>query len=166
MVKPPTRQVPSDDCLVEVDGKEYNPHEGEWIKIIASFAVGHLKVIRHVAELQSQMDSLDDDDEIKKVVLTDDVLSELTEVLQGRIVAWNWTDNLNNPLPQPFGNPAAFRLLCLEEMMYLGNVIKGESPAEQGNGSAPSPTTSSATPRRRSRVPSSGGRSRSKASSP
>ena len=166
MAKPPTRQVPSDDCLVEVDGMEYKVHEREWVKIISSFAVGHLKVMRRVGELQSQMDSLEDGEEIKKVILADDVMSELVEVLQGRIVGWNWTDDLGNPLPQPFGNPNAFKSLRLEEMMYLGLIVRGESPAEQGNGSAPSPITSSATRRPKRLVSSSGGRSRSRASSP
>jgi len=165
VAKPPTRQVPSDDCLVEVDGVEYAVHEGEWIRVISSFAIGSLKVMRRVTELQSQMDALEDDETIRKVILMDDTVDELIGVLQARIVEWNWTDDLGKPLPQPLNNPDAFKPLRLVELMYLALVVRGESPEEQKNASAPSPTTSSATRRRRSRASSSGGRSRSKASS-
>lgn len=165
MAKPPIRQVPSDDCVVEVDGKEYHVHEGEWIKVISSFAVGSLHVMRRITELQSQMDALEDDEEIQKVILTDDTMNELIDVLKARVVEWNWTDDLGNPLPQPLNNAFAFHSLRLEELMYLGLVVRGESPAEQGNGSAPSPTTSSATRPRPSQASSGGGRSRSKARS-
>jgi hypothetical protein len=163
VAKPPIRQVPSDDCLVEVDGTEYKVHEGEWVKVISSFAVGSLHVMRRVTELQSQMDSLEDDEEIRKALLVDDVVIELVDVLKGRIVEWTWTNDLGEPLPQPLNNPDAFQALRIEELMYLALVVRGESPAEQGNGSAPSRTTPSATPQRRSQTPSSGGRSRSRA---
>lgn len=160
MAKPPVRQVPSDDCVVEVDGVEYRIHEDEWVKVIASFAVGSLKIMRRVTELQSQMDSLEDDDRIRSVILMDDTVDELIDVLQNRVVEWTWTDDLGKPLPQPFGNPEAFRPLRLEELMYLALVVRGEAPEEQKNASAPSRTTSSATRRRRSRASSSGGRNR------
>ena len=163
MAKPPIRQVPSDDCLIEVDGTEYKVHEGEWVKVISSFAVGSLHVMRRVTELQSQMDSLEDDEEIRKALLVDDMVIELVDVLKGRIVEWNWTDDCGAALPQPRHNPSAFRPLRPEELMYLVLVVRGESPGEQGNGSAPSPTTSSATPPRKRRASSSGGRSRKRA---
>ena len=166
MAKPPTRQVPSDDCLIEVDGVEYKIHEGEWVKVINSFVIGSLKIMRRVTELQSQMDSLEDDETIRKVILMDDTMDELVGVLQRRIVEWNWTDDLGNPLPQPLNNPDAFQSLRIEELMYLALVVKAEAPAEQGNGSAPSQTTSSATKRRKSQAKSSGGHSRLRASSP
>lgn len=166
MAKPPTRQVPSDDCTIEADGVVYSPHEGEWVKVVSSFAVGSLRIMRRMTELQSQMDALDDDEQIRKIVLMDDTVDQIIDVLQGRIVEWNWTDDLGNPLPQPFGNPDAFKPLRLEELMYLALIVRGEAPAEQGNGSRPLPTSSSVTKQPKSRASSSGGRSRSKGSSP
>ena len=165
MAKPPTRQVPSDDCIVDIDGVEYHLHEGEWVKVVSSFAVGSLRIMRRMTELQSQMDALEDDEQIRKVILMDDTVGELVDVLQRRIVEWNWTDDLDNPLPQPFHNPAAFQSLRLEELMYLALVVRGDSPDEQKNGSAPSQISSSATKQPTSQASSSGGRSRSRASS-
>lgn len=163
MAKPPVRQVPSDDCVVEIDGKEYRLHEGESVSVVSSFAVGDLKLMRRVAGLQSEMDDLDDEEQMRKVMLMDDTFDEMIDVLQRRIVAWNWTDDQSRPLPQPHGNPDAFRSLRITELMYLALAVKGESPAESGNGSVPSPNTSSATPRRKRRTKSSGGLSHSKA---
>lgn len=165
MAKPPTRQVPSDDCVIEVDGKEYKVHEGEWVRVLSSFAVGSLKLMQRVNELKSQMDALEDDEATQKIIVMGDTVDELINVLQSRVVEWTWTDDLETPLPQPLNNPDAFRPLRLVELFYLALVVRGDSPAEQGNGSAPSQTTSSATRPRGRQAKSSGGRSRSKARS-
>jgi len=164
-MKPPTRQVPSDDCTIEIDGVEYHIHEGEWVNVVSSFAVGSLRIMRRMTELQSQMDALEDDEAIRKVILMDDTVGELVDVLQRRIVEWNWTDDMGAPLPQPFHNPDAFSSLRLEELMYLALVVRGESPAEQKNGSAPLPISSSATKQPTTPASSGGGRSRSRVQS-
>ena len=160
MAKPPLRTVASDDCEIEEDGVRYKIHEGEWIKVVSSFAVGTLHLMRKVSELQTRMASLEDNDEVRKVLLLDDTMSELVDVLQDRVVDWNWTDDVGKPLPKPYRNPDAFRALRIEELMYLAVTIKGEAPGETKNGSRPLPTTSSATRQARSRASSSGGRNR------
>ena len=160
MAKPPTRQVPSDDCAIEVDGVEYHPHEGEWVRVVSRFSVDDLRLMRRFSEFQSQMDAIEGDEALKQVILMDDSFSDVLEVLQHRLMEWNWTDDSGEPLSQPHENPTVLRSLRIEELMYLVLVVRGESPGEASNGSAPSPTTSSATPRQRRRTSSSGGRSR------
>lgn len=75
------------------------------------------------------------------------------DCLSNLVVAWNVTDKYGEPLPQPFGNPAAFeRMHPNAEVALLNRVLQGAPAAPDGpKESAGSPATSSNGKARRSR---------------
>lgn len=152
--KPPARTVPSDDCVVTVDGVEYHPHEGEWVKVVPGYSVGDLQLQREMQSLAMKLDAAsgEADEAQKKIALVDDSYESAIGVLSHRLRAWNWTSDDGEALPQPAGNPAAFQHLRVEEVMYLVAAVQGETPGDQKNGSRPSGTSSSATARQPSRA--------------
>ena len=145
--------VPSDDCVITRDGREYHIHRGEWVKAAVGMTLGQVRLIEKLTRLQSEMAAVEgDSDEDKQVVrLLSGTAGDAAAVLRGRIVAWNWTDSAGTPRPQP-SEPGAFDGLELEELFYLVAVLRNQAPAERSKDSRPSQTTSSATPRARSRT--------------
>lgn len=141
--KPEAQWVPSDDCEVEVGGVSYFPHLGERVQVISSFTVGKLRLMRRLAELNANMAAVDGDGAAPAIALMDDAFEEAIGVLQGSVVDWDWTDDSGAPLPKPLHNPAAFQGLRIDEIYWLVAATRGETRAQQGNASRPSPTTSS-----------------------
>ena len=153
MAKPLPVRVPSDDCVVTIDGDEYHPHEGEWVVILRGVSVGKINLLRRLNTMASKIAAVQGDtDENQRVAeivgaADDDAIT----MLRDRIVAWSWTDGLGRPLPQPIDDVAVFDRLAQEELYYLVSLTKAESPDEQKNGSRPSPTISSGSARTRNR---------------
>lgn len=147
MSKPGTRRVPSDDCVITVDGVEFHPHEGEWVEVIAGFRIGDLRAQRGLAELQPRLEAVEGESQegARKLAMMDDSFAELVDALSTRVRRWSWTDDDGAPLPQPYRNPDAFRPLRLEEIYYLATVSQGEAPAEKKDDTKSSETTSSVT---------------------
>ena len=143
MSKPLAKRVPSDDCIVTVDGVDYALHEGEWVDVVPAFSTGDLRFMRKIVNLRTEVDAAEKPED--GIVLTADTYEELIDILSRRLVAWNWTDDQGQALPQPNGNPVAFATLRLEELLYLSLVIRGESPGERKNALKPSRTSRSAT---------------------
>ena len=142
-MKPTARIVPSDDCVVTIDGVDYALHEGESVTVVPGFSVGDIQLMRRFSELQPQLDAATSPGE--QIGITADTCNEIIDALCKRLLAWTWTDDAGRYLPQPLGNPVAFAPLRVEELMYLALVVRGESPGERKNGSRPSRTSSSAT---------------------
>ena len=142
-MKPQARQVPSDDCVVTIDGVDYALHEGESVTLVSGFSVGDIQLMKRFSSLQPQLDAAADSSE--QIGITADTCNEIIDALSKRLLAWTWTDDAGRSLPQPLGNPAAFTPLRIEELMYLALTVRGESPGERKNGSKPSRTSSSAT---------------------
>lgn len=152
--KPPPRIVPSDDCVVTVDGVEYHPHEGESVSIAPGYSVGDLQLQHELQALRVKLDAIagDDDEGARQVAILDNSYTSAIEVLSARLLGWTWTDDAGDPLPQPHKAPSAFSRLRLDEIYYLIQAVKGETPGEQKNGSRPSRTSSSATARQPSQA--------------
>lgn len=153
MAKPTPRRVPSDDCVVTAAGEEFHPHEGEWVEVVPGYSIGDLRLQREMQALAVKLDAVsgEPDETTKKIVVVDDSYTSAIDVLTHRLRAWNWTSDAGDKLPQPAGNPAAFQHLRVEEVMYLIMAIQGETPGEQKDFLKASPTSRSATARRRSR---------------
>jgi len=164
MSKPPARTVPSDDFYLTVDEVAYQPHEGEWVKVLNHFAVHDLQVLKAVRQMSVEVDAVRGEANEKDRVLEvmEKPFAELCELLADRVVAWNWTDDAERPMPPP--SVASIRGLRAEEISYLMRLVQGEGTAERKNGSEPLPTTSSDTESPPT-TSSTGGRSRTRASS-
>lgn len=147
MAKPQARRVPSDDCICEIDGQEYALHEGEWVEVVPATSVADLKRMSRWAAIQTQIEALkgEPDESVRVAELISSTFEEICDVLRPRILGWNWTDDRGCFLPCPAEDPGVLERLRLEEVQYLAQVVRGESPGEQKNGLKPSPTTSSAT---------------------
>jgi len=127
---PPT-QVASDDCAIYVgrviedgeiteDGTPYYVHEGEWIEIFST---------QNLSETMALID-------MKNMVAEGSgALRKLCHELSQRIVAWNWTDNGGEPLPQPHNDPEALERLTNDELMWLMGAVDGkETSVDRKNG--------------------------------
>ncbi len=147
MGKPRPIRVPADDCAVTVGGATYYPHEGEWVDIFVGFPVGGWKALQTIFGLQAEIDAAKGEpDEAQRITaLLEPHFDRLCTYLAERLVDWNWTDNRGRPLPVPDGDPELLKRLEAQELYWLLKAIQGQTPSEEKNASAPSPTISSAT---------------------
>lgn len=153
MSKPLPVTFPCDDFAIVVGGKTYHPHEGETVTLFPDLTVGEISAKTALARIGLQIRAAEGDpDETAQIVaLTDDHFNLICAGLADRIVDWTWTDRRGNPLPTPDGSLATIASLTSEEIAYLQQLKESmqETPADRKNGSRPSPTSSSATARRR-----------------
>lgn len=129
MSKIPPKRVPSDDCILVVEGVEYTPHKGEWIDIVPFMTVRQEIAIIELLQSGKQNDA-------NKANRSTQILCEEAA---NRVVDWNWTDLEGNPLPKPYRNPGVLHQLSNDELGYILKIMRGsESPAERKNALAPS----------------------------
>lgn len=158
MAKPAARRIPSDDCIVTVDGQEYDPHVGEWIEATKKVSPSDIRLMTELGTLGVKLQALEGEEGASdhQLAMMDESLVTALDVIADRIADWNWTDEHGNPYPRPSTERAAFRAalprLSMDEVYYLISAIQGDTPGEQKNGSRPSLTSTSGTPRRRSRA--------------
>lgn len=124
--KIPAVRVPSDDCVVTVSGVEHRIHEGEWVELLPVPTMREylavLDIARELSESKSAATAMD----------------ALYALLAKRVLAWNWTDMMGEPLPQPCGNADALKGLSQPELIWLLMAVNGETPSQRKNESAPS----------------------------
>lgn len=145
--KPALRRVPSDDLVIEEGGELYTPHAGEWVEILPGFRVADFRVVQALADLQVTMQALrgEDDGELRAMVAASEAYALTLAEIRTRVIRWSWTDDLGRPYPQPCDHPEVIDALRIEEVNYLGRVIRQQNPAQEKKGLSTSPTTSSAT---------------------
>ncbi len=133
MAKPKPKRIPSDSCRLFVDGEECYPHEGEWVELISAETMGELRVRVKFARLGVALEAIQGEaDEVARAnALLEEHYGEVCEHLARRVFAWNWTDDLGTPLPQPRGNPEAFRLLRSGELHWLMNAMMPRETADE-----------------------------------
>ncbi len=148
--KIPPIPIPADTCRIVKDrviengevvgeGTAYEPHLGEsvWIfrtdnydsylKLMALGDIGDTSDVREIARRLEQQ------------------LSELVGILARHVVAWNWTDNEREPLPQPYKHPEVLRDLENDELLWLIGIVRDGSPREKKTDGAPSDDSSTVT---------------------
>lgn len=137
MAKPQARRIPSDDCVVEVDGEKYNVHEGEWVELIPVTTVSDLAVLQKARDLETVAAAAkgDPDENVKMLDATSGMVDSICEMLAPRVKAWNWTDDAGRPLPQPDGTAEPLKRLHWEELLYLTQAAQGQNPGPKGNSS-------------------------------
>lgn len=122
--KPPVRteRIDCGDYIVEVDGVEYFPHLDEWIDVIP---------IRQLSDLKNLM-KLASAEPMDEVSITDPRLGEqyenLCRYLSDSIYKWNFTDDNEELMPQPYKKPQVIEQLSVEEIGFLtGKLIGGRT---------------------------------------
>lgn len=140
MGKPRPLRIPSDGCEIRVEGKTYQPHEGEWVELISVNTVGELKTRVEMAKLGVKIDAIrgEPDEGARFNAIMDEHYSMLIQHLARRVFAWNWTDDRGIPLPPPVnpdGSPSGLLLLRAAELYWLMNASapKGEAESERKN---------------------------------
>lgn len=135
MAKPQPIEVKSDDFTITVDGVEYQPHEGEAVWLFPGMPTGAILAANSLTQLQPQFEAADTP-ELAQEALTklDAGMQKLLRVIAPRIVRWTWTDAAGRPLPQPDGTSGPLELLSEQEIGWLLQACKGETPSKRKNG--------------------------------
>lgn len=112
----PSVQVRSDDLvIVDDEGNEHRPHEGEWVRFRKDVPIFITELTERASHLQEIAE------EAGEQVVTPELATEYAEVSRGIIRAlkrqirdWTWTDEDWQPLPKPKDRGAFER--CLWEL--------------------------------------------------
>ena len=143
--KIPALRIKSDECAINVgqvveDGEITNPgtpyfvHQDEWIEILPVITVAE---VMHISRLQNASGDTSN---------LDENLTELCKELSRRLVAWNWTDLMGEPMEQPYNRPDILEALSSDELMWLVSATGGgETADERKKDSLKSDDTSSET---------------------
>ena len=129
--KIPAVKVLSDECAINVgqvieDGEITNPgtphyvHVGEWVEVLPVMSV---REVMNISQLQT---ASGDSSKLGES------LSSLCNELARRIIGWNWTDIMGEPLEQPYNRADILEGLSSEELMWLMTATgSGESADER-----------------------------------
>lgn len=134
-----TLRILSDDCVVYIgrkivggevseQGEPNYPHKGEWLEVLPIESIEGYLAVGSIAAIANE--EIPDNE---KILAMDKAVERLGLELARRVVAWNWTDWMGIPLPEPYGNPDLFRSLSTDELMYLQGAVRGETPGERKN---------------------------------
>jgi len=116
--KIPTVIAQSDECAINIGqviedgeivnaGTPYYVHTGEWVELLPVMTVSEVMQISRLQNATGETGELGKN------------LSDLCQELSRRIVAWNWTGLLGEPLEQPYNRPDVLERLSSEELMWL-----------------------------------------------
>ena len=133
--KIPTVKVPSDECAISIGqiiedgeiteaGTPHYVHIGEWVEIMPVMAV---KEVMQLSRLQRGSDDPSG---------LGESLSQLCKELSKRIIAWNWTDLVGEPMEQPYNRPDVLEELSSDELLWLVNasgVQEGADARKKGS---------------------------------
>ena len=129
--KIPAVKVLSDECEITDPGIPHFVHKGEWVEVLPVMSV---KEVMNIARLQS---SVTDTNKL------DENLTNICKELCRRVVSWNWTNLMGEPMEQPYNRPDILEELSSEELMWLMSATgAGESADERKKGSKKSENTS------------------------
>ena len=140
--KIPAQKVLSDDCSISVgqvvedgeivqQGVPHFVHKGEWVEILPVMTVKEVMQISRLQNAGTDGSQLGQN------------LTDLCKELARRVIAWNWTDLMGEPMEQPYNRPDVLEGLSSEELMWLmGATGGGESADARKKDSAESENTS------------------------
>ena len=127
--KIPAQKVLSDECSISVgqvieDGeivKEGTPHfvhKGEWVEILPVMTVKEVMQISRLQNAGADGSQLGEN------------LTTLCKELSRRVISWNWTDLMGEPMEQPYNRPDVLEGLSSEELMWLMAATNGGESAD------------------------------------
>ena len=140
--KIPAQRVSSDDCAINIgqvieegvileEGTPYYVHAGEWVEVMPVMSVREVMNLSGLQQGSENPSGLGNN------------LIDLCKELSKRILSWNWTDLMGEPLPQPYNHPEVLEGLASEELLWLVSASSGqESPDERKKESDESENTS------------------------
>ena len=140
--KIPAVRVDSDECSINIgqvieDGEITNPgiphyvHKGEWVEVLPVMSV---REVMNISRLQA---SVGDSSQLGEN------LTALCDELARRIISWNWTDIMGEPMEQPYKRADVLEALTSEELMWLMSAAgSGESADARKKDSAKSESIS------------------------
>jgi len=141
--KIPAVRVKSDGCAINVGqvieegeivdkGTPHHIHKGEWVEILPVITV---KEVMQISKLQNAGDDAGG---------LGENLTELCKELSHRVIRWNWTNLMGEPMEQPYNRPDILEGLSSEELMWLMSATSaGESADARKKDSVRSEDTSS-----------------------
>ena len=133
--KIPAVKVLSDDCTINIGqviedgeitnpGKPYSVHQGEWVEVLP------VRTVREVMNISQLQSAVGDTSKLGES------LTALCNELSRRIISWNWTDIMGEPMEQPYNRADVLEGLTSEELMWLMSATgSGESADERKNDS-------------------------------
>ena len=141
--KIPTQMVPSDDCSITVgqvieegvvvqEGTPHFIHKGETVEILPVMTV---REVVGISRLQNQAGD--------SAALGENFQALCVE-LSRRVISWDWTDLMGEPLEQPYNRPEVLEALSSEELLWLVSAAtQQESPDERKKDLKPLASSSS-----------------------
>ena len=152
--KIPTKMVMSDDCAINVGqviedgeivdaGTPYYVHVGECVELLPVMTVSEVMQISRLQNATGDSSELGEN------------LGELCKELSKRVVSWDWTDLMGEPMEQPYNRPDVLEGLSSEELMWLMSAAGAGEPADaRKKDSEQSGNTSSETDNNQAMLPS------------
>ena len=128
--KIPTTKVNSDECFISVGqvvedneikdaGTPHFVHKGEWVEVLPVMTV---KEVMQLSRLQTGADD---------PRALGDNLTSLCQELSRRLISWNWTDLMGEPMEQPYNRPDILEALSSDELMWLVSATGGGETADE-----------------------------------
>ena len=127
--KIPAQKVLSDDCSISIgqviedgeivqQGTAHFIHKGEWVEILPVMTVKEVMQISRLQNAGTDGNQLGEN------------LTDLCKELARRVIAWNWTDLMGEPMEQPYNRPDVLEGLSSEELMWLMGATGGGESAD------------------------------------
>ena len=127
--KIPAQKVLSDDCSISIgqviedgeivqQGTPHFVHKGEWVEILPVMTVKEVMQISRLQNAGTDGTQLGEN------------LTDLCKELARRVISWNWTDLMGEPMEQPYNRPDVLEGLSSEELMWLMGATGGGETAD------------------------------------
>lgn len=127
--KIPAQKVLSDECSINVgqvvedgeivqEGTPHFVHKGEWVEILPVMTVKEVMQISRLQNAGADGSQLGEN------------LTTLCKELSRRVISWNWTDLMGEPMEQPYNRPDVLEGLSSEELLWLMGATSGGESAD------------------------------------
>lgn len=130
--------VPSDDCVVPVDGEPTYPHKGECIRVIRGrWTIEEVRVAGRLGAKQADIDALEESDPGYATavdLIFGGMVDDLQRIVARRVIEWDWTDAYGARMALPSEDPHVFNNVTIEELVYVFAACRGSNPAAEGKG--------------------------------
>jgi len=128
--KIPAVRIDSDDCFISVGqviedgeiveaGTPYYIHQDEWVEVLPIMTVREVMQISRLQNVANDSTNLGEG------------LTGLCQELARRVIVWNWTDLMGEPMEQPHNRPDVLEALSSEELLWLMSATGGGESADE-----------------------------------
>ena len=119
-----TRRVASDGFTLTVNGQEYHPHKGEWVKLKQAMSGEDMRVLCEFYGVMSQGMSPE------TALALSGLLTDVWKSLAGTVLDWNW----RGPDGEYYAKPSleSIKGLMIEEIFWLVGALYTKPTEETG----------------------------------